>query len=188
MIGRLLGDLFKNFFDALLHRVFGLIRALMGGLMRAPLTAVENAVQPIDIRRASPDDVIDVRHAVLRPGRPRDSAVFDGDTAPTTRHWAAERSGIVVGVVTVVAAPLPLDMAEPPRWQLRGLAVLPEYRGSGLGSALLRTTHTEVGEPLWCNARKAVVPFYVAHGWRPVGPVFDIPDVGPHQRMVWPGP
>lgn len=161
--------------------------ALVAGLLAAPVRAV-GRTGPIALRRGRPSEVIDVRHTTLRPGMPRETAIFAGDDAPDTRHWVAVQADRVVGVVTVVRAPMPEPPpgAGTPAWQLRGMAVLAELRGEHLGERLLLATHTEVGEPLWCNARVAVVPFYQKYGWVPVGPVFDLPTVGLHQRM-WRG-
>ncbi len=143
----------------------------------------------IEVRRGDPDEVIGVRHAVLRPGRPRESAVFSGDDAPLARHWVAVDGGAVVGVASVVPAPMPEPPVSPaPGWQLRGMAVLPSHRGLGVGALLLEAAHRDVAEPCWCNAREAVEGFYAARGWIPVGPIFDIAGVGPHRRMWWPGP
>jgi predicted GNAT family N-acyltransferase len=68
------------------------------------------------------------------------------------------------------------------------MAVLPQLQGQHLGEALLLATHAAVAAPMWCNARQAVVGFYERRGWLPVGEVFDIPGIGLHRRMIWPGP
>lgn len=145
-------------------------------------------MEPLTVRRAHADDTLAVRSAVLREGLPLDAARFQGDDDPATRHWVAERGGRIVGVVSVMPAPLP----DPPpdvhaRWQLRGMAVVPELRSRGVGARLLRTVHAEVADPMWCNARERAVAFYAAHGWRVLTGIFDIPGVGPHRRMWWPG-
>lgn len=158
-----------------------LLGALLAGLLRAPLVAAERAKAEIVIRRGEPHEVVEVRHVVLRFGRPRATAIFSGDDAPTTRHWVAQQADRIVAVATVVEAPAPEGSA---RWQLRGMAVLPELQGSGLGGRLLATVHAEVGEAMWCNARERAVPFYASHGWRVVSEPFDIPEVGPHRRMA----
>lgn len=140
------------------------------------------------IRRGSAAEVVDVRHVVLRPGRPRETAVFAGDDHPLARHWVAIDGGAVVGVATIVPAPMPdPPVAPPPAWQLRGMAVLPAHRGLGLGARLLEAAQQDLAAPAWCNAREAVEAFYAAHGWRAVGPLFEIAGVGPHRRMWWPG-
>ncbi|MFT4627690.1 MAG: GNAT superfamily N-acetyltransferase [Myxococcota bacterium] len=182
-----------SLFARLVQLALDLVATLIRGILGAPATAVKHAVQPIDIRRAKADELVDVRHTVLRQGRPRETARFEGDQAPDTRHWVADRSGIVIGVVTVIRQPFPSSPElgsppeEPPQWQLRGMATLPEYRGQGLGRALLLAAQAEVAAPLWCNAREAVVPFYTRHGWAPAGDTFEIPPIGPHVRMIWRG-
>ncbi|MBA2319810.1 MAG: GNAT family N-acetyltransferase [Deltaproteobacteria bacterium] len=136
------------------------------------------------IRRAAPEEVVEVRHAVLRPGRPRDTAVFGGDDAGL--HWVDEHDGSIVGVATVLPAPWPgAPRAPAPGLQLRGMAVLPVVRGNGRGAALLRAIHTDLAAPLWCNARADVEGFYRSLGWLPDGDLFDIPGVGLHRRMTW---
>jgi GNAT superfamily N-acetyltransferase len=175
-------------FARLFQLAIDLALSIVRGILSTPSRAVEQAVKPIDVRSAQADEVIDVRHAVLRQGRPRDTAVFDGDMSPSTRHWVAERSGLVIGVVTVIQSEQPEPCDSPrPRWQLRGMANLPEYRGQGLGVALLHATHADVGEPMWCNARQGVAGFYAKHGWTAAGEPFDVPLIGPHVRMVWRG-
>src|SRR5689334_18501816 len=80
----------------------------------------------IRVRGALPDEVIDLRHRVLRAGLPRDSAIFPGDDAPTTRHFAATRprgaggrAEEIIGVATLVLN----EWGGRPAWQLRGMAV-----------------------------------------------------------------
>ena len=168
---------------------FRLLGALVAGIFRAPGVAAARAAAPIQVRRGTASEVVEVRHGVLREGRPRSTAVFEGDHDPGTRHWVAVQADRIVGVVSVMQAPLPdtsgaSGASAGPAHQLRGMAVVPELRGSGLGATLLEATHAE-GLPLWCNAREAVVPFYARYGWRPVGERFEIAGVGPHQRMVY---
>ena len=175
--------------DRILAAVVDVLKALISGLFRAPATAAARAVAPIVVRRGTPDEVVDVRHRVLREGRPRETAVFSGDDAPDARHWVAVQSDRVVGVASVMRADMPHPPAgvDAPRWQLRGMAVLPELRGEGLGAKLLLAAHADVAASMWCNAREAVVPFYVRHGWKTVGTPFDSAGVGPHLEMWWAG-
>ncbi len=176
--------------NPLLEALFGLFRALFQGILNAFGIAVKRAVTPIEVRRGTAEEVVDVRHRVLREGRPRETAVFDGDTSRATRHWVAVQHDRIVGVVSVMQAPLPDGVEHPeprPSWQLRGMAVLPALQGSGVGRALIGAVHAEVDAPMWCNARENVVSFYARNGWRKVGEPFDIEPIGPHVRMVWSG-
>lgn len=137
----------------------------------------------VDVRvgRVSPDEVLALRHRVLRAGRPVETARFSGDLDPGTIHYAASAGGEVVGVASLLRRPFP-DGAGP-EVQLRGMAVAPELQKSGIGRALLVTIVAEVGEPIWCNARESAVPFYERTGWRICSDRFEIEGAGPHFRM-----
>jgi len=140
------------------------------------------------IRTISASETIAVRWPVLRPGFPRESAVFAGDELATTRHFGAFDGDRLVGVASLYLATLPEQPDIAPAWQLRGMATLPEVRGRGFGVALLAAcvahARRENATLLWCNARTGAAPFYRKHGWTIVGDEFDIPTVGPHFRML----
>ncbi|MEN0063425.1 MAG: GNAT family N-acetyltransferase [Myxococcota bacterium] len=126
--------------------------------------------------------VIDLRHRVLREGRPRETAIWEGDDAASTKHYALTLSDRVLAIASVMAAPFP-DRSTPTA-QLRGMAVDPDHQGQGLGSTLLRGIQ-DVHKALWCNARLHAVAFYERHGWTVQSERFEVPLVGPHVRMVW---
>ena len=140
------------------------------------------------IRPAQWDEIVDLRHAVLRQGLPREEALFPGDDAPTSRHWAAISDGLVVGCATLHAS----QWEGEPAWQLRGMATVPEFRGKGIGRALLEEMVAEfhaagpagAGTLLWCNARVPAVGFYQTMGWQVVSGQFEIPTAGPHVKMI----
>lgn len=160
------------------------MHALMAGILGAFGLGAKRLVGAITVRRCAPEDVVDLRHRVLRAGRPRETAIFDGDTSPATRHWSAVQADRTVGVASVMQARHP-DRPDGPRWQLRGMAIDPSLQGSGVGRAVLDAVHADVGEPMWCNARAGVAGFYARAGWIREGVPFDLPGVGPHVRMTW---
>ena len=127
------------------------------------------------------DAVVDLRHRVLRPGRPRHTAHWPGDDAADTRHYRLALDGRTVAIATIMVDPLDPG----PEHRLRGMAVEPGLSRQGLGSRLLTAIQTRY-EALWCNARAHAVPFYERHGWQTVGEPFEVPEIGPHSRMVWP--
>ena len=143
------------------------------------------------IRTISAAETIALRWPVLRPGFPRETAIFDGDDAPGTLHFGAFVGDRLVGVASIYLVPCPEKIpAQPgvsPAFQLRGMATLPEVRGAGFGKALLDACVAAARENgaaiLWCNARTSAADFYAKNGWRIVGAEFDIPTVGPHFRM-----
>ncbi len=126
--------------------------------------------------RAEVDALLDLRARVLAPEGGRSGARMGRDHAPGTRHWVVREDGSVIACASVMVLH---------GLVLRGMAVEPARQRQGLGRLLLLHIHEEVRAPLWCNARLAAVPFYVAAGWAPEGPAFDLAGAGLHQRMTW---
>ncbi len=131
------------------------------------------------------DEIIDLRHAILRADLPREEAMFAGDDEPDTAHFAASDNGLIVGCVTVMRRVYDQQDA----WQIRGMAVLESYRGKGVGAELLQRVMQYVRSAnstgcLWCNAREPAAPFYQKQGFEIVSERFHIPMAGPHYRMM----
>lgn len=141
-------------------------------------------------RRVRLEDVIGLRHQVLRQGLPRQAAIFDGDDDPAARHYGAFEDGRLIGCAT-----LHLNRWDgQPAWQLRGMAVAEGLRSRGIGRQLLRFIDQDLSDSpvrfLWCNARVPASAFYQKLGWEVVSEVFEIPTAGPHVKMIRlpPGP
>jgi len=143
---------------------------------------------PIEIRTLAAAETIELRQVILRPGLPRETAIFTGDEAQASRHFGAFCEGRLVGVATIHGAPAPARPSSEIAYQVRGMATVPEARRQGVGGALLaacvEAARRAEARWLWCNARTPAVPFYARHGFAIVGEVFDIPTAGPHVRMV----
>ena len=145
------------------------------------------------IRPAAAEEVVDLRLAVLRPGFPREAAIFPLDHDPATHHFVAAARGSgggerIVGCVTI-SRPRPFeDHAD--AIQLRAMAVAADFRGVGVGRKLLVRVDEQVAalpppRPLmWCNARVAAIGFYQRCGWTVASDVFDSPPAGPHVKMT----
>ena len=72
--------------------------------------------------------------------------------------------------------------------KLERFAVLPEYRGQGIGHQLLDTILKQVkdlGMEIFLEAHGDVVPFYERFGFTKDGDEYPVSDI-PHQRMVYP--
>ena len=141
----------------------------------------------IEICRVPAEAVIDLRHAVLRKGLPRETAMFAGDEGASSRHFAAMADGVIVGCATLHLN----EWANEPAWQLRGMAVAASHQGQGIGSKMLQAVERSIFESpagvsrlLWCNARTPAALFYGLHGWQVVSEEFEIPTAGPHVKMI----
>lgn len=139
----------------------------------------------VQLRLACTAEVLDLRHAILRAGLPRETASFEGDAESGTRHVIATIDGLVIGCVTILRRP----WNDRPAWQLRGMAVASEMQKAGIGSKLLveidRIVRKEkFSDQLWCNARVPAAEFYQRHGWQIASEQFDIPTAGPHVKMT----
>jgi GNAT superfamily N-acetyltransferase len=144
------------------------------------------AGQEIAVRRARQDEIIDLRHRVLRAGLPRSEAMFPGDDLPSSFHFAA-----VIGESSVIGcATFHLNSWEnAPAYQLRGMATDPPWAGRGVGKALLSFAIQSIlaestVHRFWCNARLIAIPFYQRMGWKIASELFEIPTAGPHYRMT----
>jgi predicted GNAT family N-acyltransferase len=138
----------------------------------------------VQIHPCNITDILDLRHDVLRKELPIESALFPGDDAPTSKHFAATLHSKVIACLT-----LHLNSHENhPAYQLRGMAVAKPHRNQHLGQQLLAAAEafilTTPLRTLWCNARSPAVHFYTKNGWQIISTEFDIPTAGPHFKML----
>jgi GNAT superfamily N-acetyltransferase len=144
------------------------------------------------VRPISAEETLDLRQPILRAGLPRETAVFPGDEAPSSRHFGAFLDERLIGVATMHFVPLPDRPDSEPAYQVRGMATLEEARGQGVGGALLAACVEEAvrngAQWIWCNARTPAASFYARHGFEIQGGIFDLPNAGPHYRMFRPLP
>ena len=136
------------------------------------------------IIRISTEQALAVRHPVLRAGQDLKTAKFDIDYLNHTAHFGLEIEEKIIAVSTIFP-----DSEEDNsrKWQLRGMATLPDFRNNGIGTRLLCACEEHIksqnGFAVWCNARKTAVKFYLKNGFEITSGRFDIPLIGPHFRM-----
>lgn len=139
----------------------------------------------LDVTQVSVDDVLGVRRAVLRPGFPPGAEAFPEDDLADTMHVAArDDSGAVVGVATFFPAPY----EGRPAYQLRGMAVLTEMQGHGVGARLLEGAVELLrgrGVSLvWAHGRDSALGFYERQGWQVVGDGYEYGPMRVAHHMV----
>jgi len=138
-------------------------------------------IEPLLLCRTTIEQILELRHAILRPGLPREAAHFDGDALPGTAHFGAFVAGRSVGCLSLMQSTWQGSSA----LQLRGMAIAEQWQQRGVGSALLRFALAECAQgPVWCNARLLAVVFYERHGFVTVGDTFEIVGVGPHKKLL----
>jgi GNAT superfamily N-acetyltransferase len=145
------------------------------------------------VERINRQDTYALRQQVLRPHQSVAEVGFAGDDDPETGHYAVFSDGAdaqrIVGVVTVLRQfPAARTADDPDRWwRLRGMATAEDWRGRGVGSALVAAAVAHVaahhGTVLWCYARISAVAFYRTAGFVTTGEVWDEPALGPHIAM-----
>lgn len=123
-----------------------------------------------------------LRRAVLRPHQDASTIVYEDDDDPRTLHLGAE-----IGGALVAASCIHPDPAAAGSWRVRGMAVLPEARDRGIGTAMLERllAHADAADAavVWCNARIRAVPLYERCGFVVVSEEFELAEIGPHVRM-----
>jgi GNAT superfamily N-acetyltransferase len=142
----------------------------------------------LTIRRAGIEEILALRHRILRQGLPLEAANFPGDRDPTTLHAGAfdAFANVAVGCASMM---LNVWEAEP-AWQLRGMATDASLQSAGIGKAVLDyLTLLALASPrkvrlFWCNARVPALRFYAREGWQVMSEEFEIPTAGPHRKLI----
>ena len=138
------------------------------------------------IKQIPSKDTFAVRLPVLRPGKPVESCIFEGDDLPSTVHFGVFDDQNLAGIVSVFEVSTPL-LPPQRQFQLRGMAVLDAYQKKGLGEKLVKAAEeyitTQDGEVIWFNAREIAVGFYNKMGYEIIGDPFTIGDIGIHYVM-----
>jgi len=145
------------------------------------------AVTKITIESVRLEDIIAIRHAVLRQGQPRSSCYYPEDSYKHTIHFAAINKGEIIGCASLYKESHP-DFKLKQSWRIRGMAVLEGFQGQAIGSQLLTAcvNHgiAHKADVVWCNARINAVEFYQKEGFKVIGDEFEIPEIGSHFLMA----
>lgn len=127
-----------------------------------------------------------LRHKVLRPHEALENCVYPEDELPASFHVGAFFRDQMIGTASFHEQSFPDLRSERP-YRLRGMAVDPGFRRMKIGHKLLEKGFEALAEKncdlLWCNAREIAFPFYESLGFQFLGPLFEIPGLGPHKVM-----
>jgi ribosomal protein S18 acetylase RimI-like enzyme len=138
------------------------------------------------IKQISSQETLAIRQTVLRPGKPIDSCIFDGDDLDSTFHIGIYEGDNLAGILSGFEVSSSL-FTETRQFQLRGMAVLEAYQKKGLGDQLMQYAEALIkqrdGTIIWFNARKIAVGFYSKMNYNIIGEPFEIGDIGIHYVM-----
>ncbi|MAF90887.1 MAG: GNAT family N-acetyltransferase [Bdellovibrionota bacterium] len=137
------------------------------------------------IKLANTNEVLDLRHKILRAHLPKEDSLYPTDDLESSFHLAAfTNENVVIGVASFF--PEKYQNADH-AYRLRGMASAENARGLGVGKALLLEAFKELKDRgcdiLWCNAREIAFPFYEKLGFNFDSEMFEIANIGPHKIM-----
>lgn len=146
---------------------------------------VSQVLSEAKIGRAEVFAIIDLRHKVLRQGHPIEEVQFEEDKDELSRHYAAVYQDKCIACVTFIDA----QWQQQPAWRLRAMAVEKQYRGIGIGKALLKFAlndllNNNLMKTIWCYSRVSSEPFYLSFGFVSTGEHFTYGNAGESIEMV----
>jgi len=137
------------------------------------------------IKRISRDEVLPLRSAVLRNGKPFEECVFPTDDKPNIFHLGYFLEDQLVCIGTFFPEDYPGN--GPGGFRLRGMASDAAFAGKGYGAALIKFAINDLTSVkaayIWCNARSSAQGFYSRLGFEIISEEFEIPGIGPHFDM-----
>lgn len=108
----------------------------------------------VEIQKVNADDLMEIRHLVLWPDKPREFVKVPEDEAGI--HFGLYFEGVMVSVISLFA-----DGGD---IRFRKFATLPGFQGKGLGSKLLQHAiayaQAQGYTRMWCDARTDAIEFY----------------------------
>lgn len=136
------------------------------------------------VKEIRPDETYNIRKTVLRQGMTL-SHKMAGDDEEDTLHLGLYESGQLVCIGSFMKASK--NEFEGVQYQLRGMASTKNAQGKGFGRQLMEMAEqklkSEGVDLLWCNARTVAIEFYKKLGYKVVGEIFEVEQVGPHYLM-----
>ncbi len=131
----------------------------------------------LQVKRISGEDTYKIRHLVLRQGQAFKECAYPLDQEKETGHFGIYQDDRLVGVASIFYDANP-DFIQTSQWRIRGMAILPEFQGKGMGQQLLQACieHAKKnrGNIIWCKARATAVIFYEKFGFLGQGDPYEL--------------
>jgi len=139
-----------------------------------------------EIKLTDVENIIGVRHQILRTGKPILTCYFEGDELLSTFHFGAFTENKTIGCISLMLNKH-LSFDDKNAYQLRGMAVLSDFQGQKIGEKLLQKAEQHLKsinvQTVWCNVRLEAIGFYSKNDFQIISDEFQIPNVGPHVLM-----
>ncbi len=139
----------------------------------------------------SRDEVIPLRHEILRKNQPIESCYYEEDSREGTFHLGIHddaKKPICIASFYLEHHP---QISSAFSIRLRGMATKESEQGKGLGSKVVMKSIEIIKDKalgqeavLWCNARTSASTFYAKLGFEQIGDEFLIENIGPHYVMA----
>jgi GNAT superfamily N-acetyltransferase len=108
----------------------------------------------IEIQKVNADDLIEIRHSVLWPDKPREFVKVPEDESGI--HFGVYFEGVLVSIISLFGDGQDI--------RFRKFATLPDFQSKGLGSRLLQHAiayaQAQGYSRMWCDARTDALGFY----------------------------
>jgi GNAT superfamily N-acetyltransferase len=142
----------------------------------------------IKIEKIPTKQTYSIRQEVLRKGKPIETCYFDGDNLASTNHFGIFIDKHLTGIVSVFHNNN-ATFSNKHQFQLRGMAILPDFQNKGIGKLLIEEVEKEIFSKqkneilIWFNARKSAVPFYERLHYHLIDNPFEVAEIGTHYIM-----
>lgn len=140
----------------------------------------------ISFKQIKPEEVVAIRHKVLKIGQPVDACYFEGDLEEGTKHFGAFVDNKLIGCATMMLKKT-ANFKVHPVYRLSGLSVLQENQKQHVGKKLLKFAEDNISKKgsvmIWCFARETALKFYKKNGYQLNIPEVVIPNIGAHKIM-----
>lgn len=138
----------------------------------------------MQFRSATLQEILPLRHKVLKPFLELTECINDKDSLADTFHFAVWEDDHVICVGSWEQDTHP-EFPAKKSYRLRGMATDPHHQGRGAGQLLLHESlkflESQGCDFVWANARIKAFPFYEKLNFKFYGELFEIPKIGPHK-------
>ena len=140
----------------------------------------------VEIKKVVAEEVRLLRHSELRKGQDFSTTSYIEDYEAGTFHMACIVDEKIVTCATFYPEKS-IKIKSNNAYRLRGMATDSNFQRKGYASGLMVESFKELKKEdcdmVWCNARLSAVNFYESLGFKIIGELFDVKDIGPHYYM-----